>query len=889
MSEQNFNPIPLSKLIPGMAAEPFQNVDIEHTSYRPTIVIGLGGTGLSVVRRLKKLLRRYYHGDEMDIFQFVVFDTAAQEVPEGEEPLEAGEFVHLGAFDAADMIRHLSENPVIARWWPGGVEKPYRPSFAGTGANRVRAVGRLVLYNYLSSTIIPRLEAKIDRAVQINAQHGMGATSIKIYVICSLVGGTGSGMVVDLAYVARMLGLARQPTAYVTGVLVLDDAFLPKAHTEYTRAEFRANTYQALREINHFSSTCYFKEVYDDITSTQDLPAGFRPFDITYLLGLHNAEGQALESFDSLADMAAAEVMLEIASPLHGRTENVLDNVRANERSIAGQPAAYSSFALSSLVFPLQGVASWCALATYPEFVRRAFLSPLGRQGSLDADVPAFIQRAGVENRQDERLVERLNRGASGEATPTPALSHEQASLLPADQVLCELQRMEDAALGALDRIKDDIGLAVGPLQRTFAQDLQTEADAALRDPQRGVQYLLDFLKRLEEQLQAQREKLAGDQAACHAAMDGREAAWRAAGDALGHTLRQPGWLPWIPAQQRAQIGTYAAAFNAYLNAAHQLELHARAVDCCNDFIEQARRIYASLLRMAGEWERTAQNAGQRAATSFTQERAMETEYSLMHSIITQDELERLRERWAPDLQDEGVLQQMVASFWDAFSRRCPGWQMGGQQELQGENHPPAQSYYFLAEWYARRLSGQTLLERLQEIYGRDWRREIELRFRQTSPFWNFNLSRFGSKIRNNLQNEPRLVGYGEDNLSAWSAEISRSTGEPVDGVNNKNHQEMIFLNTSHGLPLFALRSISQNMRTAYQYLQGLWTAGKSEGSNPIPLFISSEWEKEMGDLEPRTAEELHPVPGLMDLPEAEPLTPAPPPNGHKPQAEPAA
>src|SRR5690606_18682202 len=119
-------------------------------------------------------------------------------------------------------------NRYIAPWWPGGPRRPYRPTFAGAGAERVRAVGRLALFHYLSNTIMPALETKLDRAIQVNAQHGMGATSIKFYLIFSSAGGTGSGMALDLAYIVRMLGLRRQPTAFVTGVIVTDSAFRPK-------------------------------------------------------------------------------------------------------------------------------------------------------------------------------------------------------------------------------------------------------------------------------------------------------------------------------------------------------------------------------------------------------------------------------------------------------------------------------------------------------------------------------------------------------------------------------------------------------------------------------------------------------------------------------------
>ena len=158
MLDPNFRPLPWTKLVPGRAEKLFRPAERQQTSYRPTVLIGIGGTGVKVLRRAQSLLHNYYQGEEKEIFQFLGIDTATQEVDEGEEPLAAGDFLHLGAFDAAEMIRQVKTTRYIAPWWPGGTRRPYRPTFAGAGAERVRAVGRLALFHYLSNTIMSALE-----------------------------------------------------------------------------------------------------------------------------------------------------------------------------------------------------------------------------------------------------------------------------------------------------------------------------------------------------------------------------------------------------------------------------------------------------------------------------------------------------------------------------------------------------------------------------------------------------------------------------------------------------------------------------------------------------------------------------------------------------------
>lgn len=856
MATLKFNPIPLSTLTLGTPERPFALEELAQTSYRPTLIIGLGGTGAAVLRRLKQRMRRSFSGDHLKVFQFLAIDTTAQEVPEGETPLDAGEFLYLGALDAADLISHLSENPYIARWWPGGLDRPYRPRFSGVGASRVRPVGRLVLFNYMSSVILPAIAARLKTATEVNAQHGVGATSIKIYIVCSLAGGTGSAMLIDVAYCARMLALRCQPTAFVTGVLVLDDAFTDRAQTTNTASEYSANAFAALRELNYFAQTRRFREHYDDLTDTEELADGYPPLDMSYLVGLSNARGQALDSFESLTDMISAYMMAEIASPLENHTNNVLDNVHANDRAIAGQPAAYSSFAVSSLVYPLEGVASWCALNAYGDFTDQVLLAPRRPASDVEHDVLDFAQRSGIEQEQASALLDRLNLDDKDQALAAPALSYDQVAGLPDDQTLGGVQRLTESALDDLAHAREAIARRVPRTIDGFAAALRAEAEAVLRDPQRGPAYAAWFLGHLAQRLADQRDQqLSPGQAAYHAEADQHAAEWRAAQDRLARALGLPRWVPflrrWLLNNARASL---TSAFNAHVSAAHQTELHAQALACSSAFLQLTRAAALRASDLVSVWTETAQTARAQAAAQGVQRRALETEYSLVHSIVGPGELERTFRGQPLDMSAPAQRDRLAGEFWEFFAARAPGWHPeDGRHET-----PVEQTYCFLAAWYGERLGTKSLLERLKEIYGANWAHEVELHYRQTAPFWNYNLARFGDRIRSNLQHEPRLVGYGEPDIQAWSQVVAHALGERIDAVSNNNPHEMLFVKTSHGLPLFALRSIYQVMLHSYRYLRRLWDHPEA-GSNPIPLHISTIWESALPDIDP-VVPAVHPL-----------------------------
>lgn len=845
---------------PVEALRPFSSDELAQTSYRSTLVIALGGTGYRVARALKTHIQEHFAGDEREVFQFAVFDTTREEVPEGEQPLDPGEFVYLGTFDAAGIIRHLADNPYIASWWPGGTERPYRVDFSGTGAHRVRAVGRLVLFHHISH-IVATLRRKIDRAISVNAQHGIGAESLKIYIVCSLAGGTGSGMVLDMAYLARMLGRERHLTPYVTGVLVTDDPFLPQVDTTNTLAEFSANAYAALREINHFSATRTFHQRYNKLISTEKLhPGTYRPFDVAYLLGMHN-RSQALESFDSLTRMIAAEMMMEIASPMDDVTSNLLDNLRGPRRSIAGQPTAFSSFALSSLVYPLDGVSGWCALRALAPFSAQVLLQPSVEATQVIPDTASFLQKARVEENQGDQLLEQLNLHDTEQPMAIPTLSQSQVESLSEAQLSGMMQHLEETKLSEAAAVRTRIAANVQSIEKAFNSVLEETVESMLRDPQRGPRYVTWFLSSVENELASQRDTdIMGEQAMYSDEVQKQEKAWQRAKTEMSKALLLPGWMPGRSGRISRARDRRVAAFNAYVSATIEHEMRSQAIQCQNSFVEDVAGLGRRANDLVREWEKMAQTAAERAAGEITQEQATRTRFSLVRSIVTMAELERTFERHLPVMDKQEQRRNLASRFWQYMERQAPGWKLAGKEPvLMGEANPAWQAYYFLAEEYARALGATPLLQRLRDLYGAAWEREIETRYALTEPFWRYVEARFASQINDNLEHEPRLVGYGEEENTGWADHVSHIVGGAIKGVNTRNPHQMVFLRTAHGLPLFAMPDVTERMREAYDVLCEDWEQEEWSG-DAIPVHISDAWE--LRDITPTAVQPPEPEGG---------------------------
>ena len=548
--------------------------------------------------------------------------------------------------------------------------------------------------------------------------------------------------------------------------------------------------------------------------------------------------------------MAAAEIALEIASPLHGRTENVLDNVRANDRTIAGQPAAFSSFALSSMSFPVLGVSSWSALAAYKEVFDVSFFNLKQSSDEISADVLAFTQKAGVEEEVADQILERLGT-YQNERIKLPLLIHDFVQGIGEEQLLGTLQRMEDAALEEIEKCRDKVSENTPKITSLFTNELNQEITTALTDSDRGPQYLVWFLNKLQTRMQSQRDNdLTNSQAASGADKETYKEIWKSSYDTLTKALRLPRWLPTRKHQIEMARDAYINGVNTYIKAIYEHHLVSEATECINNCLAVAKTLSQAAGDFLDAWQQISEMCKSRSTNDFLQRKAGKTDYSLMYSIVTQEDMKNLFEEMKPNLLKEASTNGLVRQFWNFFFARCPNWNLDKNAKISSRETPPILFYEFLATWFMHRIQAETLIERLQCFFPDTWRQEIGLRYRQTSPFWNYNLSRFGDRIRNNLQDEPRLVGYGEDNVDYWNKLISDITGEPTNGVRNKNTQEIVFLNTSHGLPLFALRSMNTTLHTAYEYLSKLWAEEK--WGNPIPVHASSKWETDLMQIQPQ-------------------------------------
>lgn len=313
--------------------------------YRPAVFVGIGGTGGKVLCRLRQLLKdRFGDAATLPALQFVLLDTDIASISEavsrdGNGTLQEDEAVILPLRRTWDYRSdELSRLRSISRRWIYNVPRSLR-------TQGLRALGRLALLDH-AKRVLQRLRTAVLAATEPDAvatsteQTGLafGQNDPRVFVVASLAGGTGGGMVVDVAYIVRQIlaesGLSDEE---VCGILTYSTAPGP-AH----RPLAPASAYACLEEMLHFGMPG------NDYPGEPTLGlAGFQedasPLKSTYLVDLGDDVGD--DDFGAAVDQLAKYLLLAAVSP----AGSWLDKCRKLQREDPGaRPLRLRTFGLST-------------------------------------------------------------------------------------------------------------------------------------------------------------------------------------------------------------------------------------------------------------------------------------------------------------------------------------------------------------------------------------------------------------------------------------------------------------------------------------------------------------------------------------------------------------
>ena len=192
----------------------------------PTLIVGLGGTGSSIVNKVCQMVTE----EERQRIGFAVFDTDANEMKEIRESNPSIATIqtstNLSVGEYLDIDTHSRDT-----WFP--VNAILNSKALTEGAGQVRSISRLAFETAVSAGKMEPLHKAIEDLYKLEGNEYEQA--LRIIIVSSLAGGTGSGLILPVAlYIKNYLATRfRQSTNITRGFFLLPEEQQIAVHLVY--------------------------------------------------------------------------------------------------------------------------------------------------------------------------------------------------------------------------------------------------------------------------------------------------------------------------------------------------------------------------------------------------------------------------------------------------------------------------------------------------------------------------------------------------------------------------------------------------------------------------------------------------------------------------------
>jgi len=475
-------------------------------SLKKTILIGLGGTGIKSTVHIKRELVRQF-GKVPPIVRILGFDTDVpqkQQLKLEEEDIyleEDKEGFHI-TLDRPDVF--VRENDLVKSWAPPERMISYQDISSGTGAERVS--GRLALFANAPTAYgeIEKAWADITGKRAEIATENMGIEissdkTVDIYIVCSVAGGTGSGMFLDTGYMCRYIaGLGHR----VFGFFLLPGVFGEDALNYYCPG----NGYAALKELDYWINQDQTVEVsYPGVNKR--IPwgggRGNKPFDYICLVD-DETETRTVDRINRVDDavnfMASSlflHMMIESGTGSTGSFYPDLITLLEHQQPWKGKgnKPRYMGFGTSSLETPFDRTIDFAVDQTMIELIQKLLSGHFERAVVGEALDMYVAERLRIEDLAGNVFGVEPRAQASEPETKQPWRRTENASLIigwKMTQVADFRNKCEKHANFESEAFTS----AVAKVQSSVAEQVEHILDSG-----QGIEYAIDFLEELQAYL----------------------------------------------------------------------------------------------------------------------------------------------------------------------------------------------------------------------------------------------------------------------------------------------------------------------------------------------------------------------------------------------------
>ncbi|UHA75107.1 tubulin-like doman-containing protein [Paenibacillus sp. 481] len=376
----------------------------------PILIIGLGGTGIDALLRLKYQINRRFKLPQDPIskkkldkpanVEFLAFETNEQDRGKrykgiGLDPLN--EFVLLSNAEIGGLLQNRSIlEPYITDW----LSPELSITDGMNGAAGVRQAGRLLLFTKINQ-VVQAIDKKI-KTLSVGTNK-----KLMVFLLTGLSGGTGSGCFLDISYIVRGIIERDHGSAGIDRVNTLGYLFTPDVNlsnrslSEHTREYIKKNGYAALKELDYWMNVDSrgerFQQRYGNILTVNSPLA---PFNLCHLISATNTEGKLLENaYDYCMNVTAENITNFISSEekqsgeefaIHDYISNIRTNIAQMNKAYPAN-YEYNIIGASSAVLPIE------EMTTYLGYRLFSKMDKMFEKAPTQDDVEKFARKLGLD------------------------------------------------------------------------------------------------------------------------------------------------------------------------------------------------------------------------------------------------------------------------------------------------------------------------------------------------------------------------------------------------------------------------------------------------------------------------------------------------------------
>jgi len=398
------------------------------TINHPVLVIGLGGTGIDALLRVKREVgRRFKLPDnpitkqkkqKPDNIEYLALETNEHDKKKYRgttlDPL--AEMLVLSNAGIGSILNNRSTMPDYIKSWLS----PEITITDGTkGASGNRQAGRLLLFEKIN-TVIDAIDNKI-RSLRTEKEN-----KLLVYMLSGLSGGTGGGMFLDIAYIIRGLMERDYGSKGVDKVEIMGYLFTPDVNMAcaglnvHTEEYIQRNGYAALKELDYWMNIeeRQGERFCQKYGTRLDVASPLAPFNLCHLVGASNIDGVFIrDAYDYCMNVTAENIVnfLALEEKESGQEfaiqdyhSNLLANIATMKTTLPpGMPQGanfcYNIIGASAAVLPTAGINAYLACGMFRQVAGMFDARP------TDHGLAQFAQAARLDiNAMGEELMRQL-------------------------------------------------------------------------------------------------------------------------------------------------------------------------------------------------------------------------------------------------------------------------------------------------------------------------------------------------------------------------------------------------------------------------------------------------------------------------------------------------